>query len=87
MKQLTIRGVDDKLHHALRSRAEQEGLSVNRYVLALLKESLGLASGRALEDVEYDDLDHLIGSWTQEAYEEFSDLLQDQRQIDPELWP
>lgn len=35
MKQLSIRGVDDQLHQELRNRADQRGLSVNRYVLGV----------------------------------------------------
>lgn len=33
MKQLTILGVDDRLYQELRNRADQHGMSVNRYVL------------------------------------------------------
>ena len=57
MKQLTIRGVDDELHHALRSRAAQHGMSINRYVISVIKESVGLANGGVLRDAEFDDLD------------------------------
>ena len=65
MKQLTIRGVDDELHYALRSRADQHGMSINRYVLSVIKESVGLANGGILRDAEFDDLDNLAGTWTQ----------------------
>ena len=86
MKQLTIRGVDERLHQELRSRAAQQGKSVNRYVLGVLKDSTGLGNGSTLPDVEFDDLDHLAGTWTQQEFEEFSDQLESQRSIDTELW-
>ena len=86
MKQLTIRGVDDELHHALRNNAAQHGMSINRYVLSLIKESLGFTNGGLLRDAEFDDLDSLAGTWTQQDYEEFKGLLQAQRSIDSELW-
>lgn len=86
MKQLTIRGVDDELHYALRSRADQHGMSINRYVLTVIKESVGLTNGGVLRDAEFDDLDNLAGTWTQEDYDEFKGQLQTQRSIDTELW-
>ena len=86
MRQLTIRGVDDELHHVLRSRADQQGMSINRYVLSVIKESVGLANGGILRDAEFDDLDDLAGTWTQEDYDEFAVQLQSQRSIDSELW-
>jgi len=86
MKQLTIRGVDDRLHQELRTRAAQHGTSVNRYVLGVLKGSVGLGNGGVLRDVEFDDLDHLAGTWTQQEYEEFNGQLESQRSIDTELW-
>ena len=87
MKQLTIRGVNEQLHQALRREADQQGMSINRYVLGLLKESLGLGHGDNLGEVEFDDLDNLAGTWTQEAYEQFAEQLQMQRPIDSEMWP
>ncbi len=86
MKQLTIRGVDKELHHALRRRADQHGMSINRYVLSVIRESVGLANGGVLRDSEFDDLDDLAGTWTQQDYEEFKGQLQAQRSIDTELW-
>ena len=86
MKQLTIRGVDDRLHQELRTRAARQGTSVNKYVLGVLKHSTGLGNGHTRSDVEFDDLDHLAGTWTQQEFEEFSKQLENQRSIDTELW-
>lgn len=86
MKQLTIRGVGDDLHRALRERAEQQDVSVNHYVLQLLHRAMGLSNGATLREVEYDDLDHLAGSWSREEYEAFQKHLASQRVIDEELW-
>ena len=36
MKQLTIRGVDEKLHRTIRNEASQQGLSINRYLEILV---------------------------------------------------
>lgn len=85
MKQLTIRGVDEKLHKTLQDKAEQQGVSMNRYVLYLIKESVGLAA-RGLPEQEFDDLDDLAGTWTEAEYTEFTHSLEEQRPIDAEMW-
>ncbi len=85
MKQLTIRGVDEKLHKTLQNRADQQGVSMNRYVLYLIKESVGLAVS-SLPAQEFDDLDALAGTWTEAEYNEFASSLEAQRQIDAEMW-
>lgn len=86
MKQLTIRGVDDKLHTILRNKANQQGMSMNRYLLHLIKDSVGLINGGLLNEQVFDDLDELAGTWTQADFEEFEANLHEQRQIDEELW-
>jgi DNA polymerase III delta subunit len=86
MKQLTIRGVDEKLHRTIRSKANQQGLSINRYLLYLIKEAVGLANGGLLREQEFDDLDDLAGTWTEADFEEFEANLKEQRQIDEEIW-
>jgi len=86
VKQLTIRGVGEELHRALRDRADQRGMSINRYVLSVLRQSVGLANGGNSWDIEFDDLDVLAGTWSQQDYNEFARQLQLQRSIDRELW-
>ena len=85
MKQLTVRGVDEKLHQTLQNKANQQGVSMNRYVLHLIKESVGLAAG-SLPEQEFDDLDALAGTWTEAEFAEFANNLDAQRQIDAEMW-
>lgn len=85
MKQLTIRGVDEKLHQTLQNKADQQGLSMNRYVLYLIKESVGMAAS-SLPAQEFDDLDALAGTWSEAEYAEFANNLEAQRQIDTEMW-
>ena len=55
--QLTIRSISSALRTALDREAARRGQSLNRTVLALLAERLGLADATA--PVEYDDLDEL----------------------------
>ena len=84
MKQLTVRGVDGPLHTALKREAQRRGVSVNRCILSLLKQSLGLYEN--LPEQEFHDLDHLAGTWSKEQTVEFDEHLQNQRRIDPGLW-
>jgi plasmid stability protein len=85
MKQLTIRGIDSRLDHHLKQEAERRGQSVNRYVLSILRTAAGENPG-SQSSVRYDDLDHLAGTWTEEEFVEFEQLLAAQRSIDEDLW-
>lgn len=84
MTQLTIRDVDERLGEALKQEAESLGLSVNRLVLQLLRESVGLLPRRA--PAIYTDLDHLAGTWSAEEAAQFERQLTEQRPIDDALW-
>ncbi|MCZ6681134.1 MAG: toxin-antitoxin system HicB family antitoxin [Candidatus Poribacteria bacterium] len=86
MKQLTVRGVEDELHQLLQREAKRQGLSINRYVLSLLKQAVGLTEQKATQKQAFDDLDHLAGTWSREEADEFDTALKQQRQIDGELW-
>lgn len=85
MKRLTVRNVDDRLHAALKREARRRGMSVNRYVLQLLTEATGLETASVRPRVHH-DLDRLAGTWTPEQADEFIRRLDEQRQVDEELW-
>lgn len=84
MSQLTVRDVDERLGEALRREAEARGLSVNRLVLQLLRESVGLSTHK--QQPAFTDLDHLVGTWSAEDAAEIEPHLSAQRGIDNELW-
>lgn len=84
MAQLTVRDVDERLGEALKREAEARGMSVNRLVLQLLRESVGLAP--STEPAAYTDLDHLAGTWSDKDAAEFERLLAGQRSVDESLW-
>lgn len=86
MKQITVRGVGIELHKLIKAEADQRGLSINRYVLLVLREAVGLGDGHYDKDMEYHDLDHLAGTWTADEYEHFDKQLYSQRKVDVELW-
>lgn len=84
MTAITLRNIPRELQVAIRRKAQNEGLSLNKAVQALLAEAVGLR--RTERKVLFDDLDHLAGSWSREEAEEFDAALAEQRQIDPDLW-
>lgn len=86
MKQLTVRGVNDDLHNALKREADRRGTSMNRVVLALLKEAMGVSNGNGRFQPLFDDLDHLAGTWSQKEAEIFEESLNQQRAIDETMW-
>lgn len=86
MKQITVRGVGAELHNLIKAEAKRRGLSVNRYVLFVLREAVGLGDGKYNEDLEFHDLDHLAGTWTSDEYKLFERQLVSQRKVDAELW-
>ncbi len=50
MKQLTVRGFDDELSEHIRREAEQEGISLSKVALRLLRRGAGLPSPKARKD-------------------------------------
>jgi hypothetical protein len=59
-------------------------LSINKAVISLLEEHLGIKENKHAQ--RYHDLDALAGSWTEEAAAEFDAALAEQRSIDASLW-
>jgi hypothetical protein len=82
--QLTIRAVDARLRGALEREAARRGKSLNKTVLELLAETLGLTAAPAGE--EHDDLDGLAGTWSKTEAARFDEALRAQRQVDAKLW-
>jgi hypothetical protein len=87
MGQVTVRGVDSRMGRALKDEARRRGLSVNRTVLALLREAIGMEdeTARGRRRI-YDDLDPLAGIWKSSAASKLLGELERQRGIDEGLW-
>ena len=82
MKTMTIRNVSPDLATALETEKGRRGLSLNRTVLALMREALGVS-----EDAESGNgLRRLAGSWTEDEFSEFERAVRPFREIDEELW-
>ena len=84
MKVITLRGIDDDLSLALKKAAKREGISVNKKILILLQEALGLKKKN--RQLVHHDLDHLAGTWSPEDANDFNENTKSFNQIDQDLW-
>ena len=82
MKTMTIRNVSSELAVALDAEKQRRGLSLNRTVLALMREALGLSAGRDRSN----GLRHLAGSWNEEEFRSFERAVAPFGEIDEDLW-
>lgn len=84
MKTLTIRGIDTELDRVIKSRAKQDNLSVNQWMLQVLKKVTG--TGKEPVFKKYDDLDALAGGWSEEEAKAFQENTQIFETIDEDVW-
>ena len=77
--QYTIRNIPPELDRAIKARAKQLGKSVNQVALELLAGSLG-------QPVRRRQLRNMPGAWSRREAARFDAFLEEQREIDEELW-
>ena len=82
---ITVRNLPQQLEVALKLRASREGKSLNRAVIELLEQALGLAGGQH-RGRRHHELDSLFGSWSEPEAVAFDQALAEQRQVEDELW-
>ena len=80
MKTLTVRDVPPEVAAALKREKRRRGESLNRTVIELLSQSLGVGTTRS------NGLGRLAGTWTEEEFQEFERAVAPFEEIDDELW-
>lgn len=85
MTSISIRGVEEQLANALKQQAKKTHKSVNQFVIEALRKHVGLDKQKRFT-VEYNDLDHLFGRWSQEEHDLIQGKINLERKIDMELW-
>ena len=80
MKALTIRNVPPALAEALEREKARRGASLNRTVIELLSQGLGVGVTRS------NGLAALAGTWTEEDLREFEEAVAPFGRVDDELW-
>jgi plasmid stability protein len=80
--QYTLRNIPEKVDHALRKKAKEQGRSLNEVAL----EALAIVSGvhEPAERIKRRDLSDLAGTWVEDPA--FDAAIKEMDQIDPELW-
>ena len=82
MKTMTVRNIPAELGEALEAEKLRRGLSLNRTVLALMGEALGISTSRGRSN----GLRDLSGSWSKEEFRRFENAIAPFGEIDEELW-
>ena len=85
MANFSLRGVDDATTSRLKAEASRQGMSVNAFLLRLIRQQFDLSAPR-IAPRQYHDLDHLAGTWSAEEASGFLKAVADFDAIDPELW-
>ena len=82
MKTMTIRNVPAELAQALDRERRKRGASLNRTVLALLRNALGVPN-RA---VRSNGLRQLAGAWSEAEYKQFEQAVASLDEVDEAMW-
>lgn len=82
MKTMTIRNVPAELAQALEKERRKRGTSLNRTVLALLRNALGVPS----QAVPSNGLRQLAGAWSEAEYKQFEQAVAPLGEIDEAMW-
>jgi len=85
MSNISLRGIDQKIHNQLKKEARKRGISLNALLLEYIYQGAGYTDKKHKINV-YHDLDHLAGTWSEEEVREFQSTSKDFEQIDQELW-
>ena len=78
---MTIRGIEADLMVKLQEAARHQGKSVNRLIVDILKEHIGVERGKQFTAV-HRDMDHLFGRWSQEEFRTIQGKIDMENQVD-----
>lgn len=78
--QYTLRKIPRELDRTLRKKAKKEGRSLNDVAIEAMTRGAGIESQPAINH----DLDFFFGTWVEDP--EFDRAIEEQRQIDPDMW-
>jgi hypothetical protein len=81
---MTIRGLEPILIDKMKKFAKQQNKSLNQFVVETLMLHMGLKKEKKFT-VEYRDLDHLFGRWSEKEFNRIQGKIDSERKIDKEL--
>ena len=82
LNQITVRAIPDELKREIESRAQADGESLNKSVIHLLKQAVGLDRPERKKR----DLSAFAGTWTEAEAAEFDRSVRIFDTIDEDLW-
>ncbi|MCJ7472964.1 MAG: hypothetical protein MUP02_09180 [Actinobacteria bacterium] len=85
MKTFLLRSLEDNLYKEIKKQAGLNSMSINKYVLSVLRSELGFKE-QIKKKKRFTDLDSFSGKWNEEQYYLITQEIKDQRKIDKELW-
>ncbi|MBU1340555.1 MAG: antitoxin [Proteobacteria bacterium] len=85
MKAITIRGIEPDVAEKLKRTALEQNKSLNQLVLEFIKKNIGMEKEKKYSRV-YTDLDDLFGTWDDNEYHTIQNKINQERQIDQDLW-
>jgi ABC-type uncharacterized transport system substrate-binding protein len=80
MASMSVRGLEQSQLEDLKNEAQRQGISLNR--LALQR----LTGAQDVTHNIHNDLDALIGTWTEQDADAFASAIAPLEQVDAELW-
>ena len=84
MKSITIHNLDESLEYLIREKAKKQGMSLNKTIQLLLKQSFGI-NPRSSENHK-DDFLPFFGVWSGKDVNEFTIKTESFNQIDESEW-
>jgi len=84
MKSMTIHGIDSQLAQLIKSKAESEGLSINKTIKKILETALGVKPQPPQKNM--DDFKEFCGVWTDDELKAFEENTSEIRVVDSEDW-
>jgi hypothetical protein len=84
MKSMTIHGIDSQLAELIKSKAESEGLSINKTIKKILETALGVKPQPPHQNM--DEFREFCGVWTDDELKAFEENTSAIRVVDSEDW-
>ncbi len=83
MRSITVHNIDENTSTLIEQKSREWGLSLNKTIQRLIKESLGVTSKAQSKNEEFAEF---FGVWGDQDFKDFENNTMDLRQIDPEDW-
>lgn len=82
MSQITLRKIPEPLDKQLRNLADKRETSLNKVIIALLSDCLGISTDSGKKR----DLSDLCGTWSRDEYNNFKKNTEIFERIDRDIW-